>query len=900
MTGDIACGAGLLCTGNIISATGGGGGGGSPGGPNNSIQFNNLGSFDGSANLTWVSPKLSIGAVGTTGELGIVGTTSGNVTQTVQAVAGTPTVTWGTSSGTPVVTASAPLAITAATGDIVVTGAAGQILAGATPAFTATPTLGASGTLGSVTFGNASSGLLTLKTVTGALGSVTLNLPAANDTLVGKATTDTFTNKTFDTAGTGNSLLINGLAATSNVGTGSVVRATSPTLVTPNIGVATATSVNGLTISASTGTLTIGNGKTLTSSNSLTFTGTDGTSFAFPSTSDTVVVLGVAQTLTNKTLTSPTINGGMATALTGLAIRSTGSAFDLTFANSEVFTAGRTLTYTLNNANRAINISGNITTAADFITAGSNSLTLTTTAPTNVTLPTSGTLVNSAVTTLSNLSSIGTITTGIWQGTAVGLGFGGTGQTSAVLARTSSGLNIDEVSTFGNANYNASASDRTIATSASFTAQRTITLPTVASFNAGQQLTVLDSFGAINGANTLVISANGADTINGVSSVTITAQYSGAVLWPVGSNKWGYIASASGGGSGTVTSVSPSSGLTSTVSAVAPGSPITTSGSLYSAQTVNAQSGTSYSIQNDDRAKLITFSNSAAQAVTIPQAGASSEFQTGWYADIRNKSTGLAGIVTITPTTSTIGGAATYVLGPGSAVRIVSDGTNYQIASAGGKSTNPTAQVFTSSSGTYTTPNNTKWIKITLIGGGGGGGGGNNAAAATNGGDTCWNTTGAACTTPVYDAGGGTGGAHTSIGTGGAISGSGSCTWSVVGGAGQFGVNSIAATLAGTGGIGGVSYHGSPGTGGKNSAATNAAANSGSGGGGGGLNATATLTAGSGGGSGASCEVIINSPAASYTYAVGTGGGGAAAGTNGFAGGDGGSGVIIVEEHYNY
>lgn len=55
------------------------------------------------------------------------------------------------------------------------------------------------------------------------------------DTYVGRATTDTLTNKTYDTAGSGNSFSINGLAATSNTGTGSVVRATSPTITTPAI-----------------------------------------------------------------------------------------------------------------------------------------------------------------------------------------------------------------------------------------------------------------------------------------------------------------------------------------------------------------------------------------------------------------------------------------------------------------------------------------------------------------------------------------------------------------------------------------------------------------------------------------------------------------------------------------
>lgn len=82
--------------------------------------------------------------------------------------------------------------------------AAGQVLNNAT--FTATPTLGASGTLGSITMGNATSGTVTLRPVTGALGSVTVSVPAATDTLVGKATTDVFQNKTFDASDTGNVL----------------------------------------------------------------------------------------------------------------------------------------------------------------------------------------------------------------------------------------------------------------------------------------------------------------------------------------------------------------------------------------------------------------------------------------------------------------------------------------------------------------------------------------------------------------------------------------------------------------------------------------------------------------------------------------------------------------------
>jgi hypothetical protein len=52
----------------------------------------------------------------------------------------------------------------------------------------------------------------------------------------------------------------------------------------------------------------VAGGKTLAVSNSLTFTGTDGTSMAFPAASDTVVGTAATQTLASKTLTNPTVN----------------------------------------------------------------------------------------------------------------------------------------------------------------------------------------------------------------------------------------------------------------------------------------------------------------------------------------------------------------------------------------------------------------------------------------------------------------------------------------------------------------------------------------------------------------------------------------------------------------
>jgi hypothetical protein len=81
----------------------------------------------------------------------------------------------------------------AATGDVTAVGSCttGACFTSGTPA-------------ASLVFNNATSGTATLQTVTGALGTVTVSLPAASDTLVGKATVDVLTNKTFDVEGTGN------------------------------------------------------------------------------------------------------------------------------------------------------------------------------------------------------------------------------------------------------------------------------------------------------------------------------------------------------------------------------------------------------------------------------------------------------------------------------------------------------------------------------------------------------------------------------------------------------------------------------------------------------------------------------------------------------------------------
>lgn len=78
------------------------------------------------------------------------------------------------------------------------------------------------------------------------------------------------------------------------------VTLTSPTLVTPALGVATATSVNkvAVTAPATSATLTIADGKTLTCNNSITFAGTDATTMTFPSSNASIARTDAAQTFT--------------------------------------------------------------------------------------------------------------------------------------------------------------------------------------------------------------------------------------------------------------------------------------------------------------------------------------------------------------------------------------------------------------------------------------------------------------------------------------------------------------------------------------------------------------------------------------------------------------------------
>lgn len=90
-------------------------------------------------------------------------------------------------------------------------------------------------------------------------------------------------------------------------------------------------------------------------------------------------------------------------------------------------------------------------------------------------------------------------------------------------------------------------------------------------------------------------------------------------------------------------------------------------------------SGTTDTILYSDRANKVDYTSSSAVAVTVPQAGS-----TGFTSNtvFRTKVSG-AGVVTFTPTTSTVNGAATFKQTIGQTCTWYSDNTNYTVECGG-------------------------------------------------------------------------------------------------------------------------------------------------------------------------------------------------------------------------
>lgn len=115
--------------------------------------------------------------------------------------------------------------------------------------------------VGAVVFGNATSNTITLQPVTGNLGPSVLSLPAATDTLVGRSTSDTLSNKVLSFPVIAN--IVNTGILTLPTSTDTLVaRDTTDTLTNKSMSGSTNTFTNIPLSSAVTGTLPVANGGT--------------------------------------------------------------------------------------------------------------------------------------------------------------------------------------------------------------------------------------------------------------------------------------------------------------------------------------------------------------------------------------------------------------------------------------------------------------------------------------------------------------------------------------------------------------------------------------------------------------------------------------------------------------
>ncbi|MBI3678476.1 MAG: hypothetical protein HY243_17855 [Proteobacteria bacterium] len=360
---------GLFVPGGSGSAT-------SPGGSNTQCQYNNSGAFGGvsgctsdGTTITLVGPILgtpaSVTLTNGTGlplATGITGFGSGvatflatpsslNFAAAITDETGTGLVALATSPvfTTPNLGTPSAATLTNATGLPVSTGISGLGTGVAT--FLATPS---SANLTAAVTDETGSGLLAFATS-----------PVFTTPNLGTPSAATLTNATGLPISSGVSGLGAGIATflgtpssanllsalTTKTGTGNTVFATSPTLVTPTLGAATATTINNITLTtpAAAATITVANNKTFTVNNTLSLAGTDSTTMTFPASSDTVAGLATAETFSAADIFSVTgaastpglsITGAPYTAGTATAnfpqvyINTTGATGPTTFSTS--------------------------------------------------------------------------------------------------------------------------------------------------------------------------------------------------------------------------------------------------------------------------------------------------------------------------------------------------------------------------------------------------------------------------------------------------------------------------------------------------------------------------------------------------------------------------------------
>jgi hypothetical protein len=600
----------------------------------------------------------------------------------------------------------------------------------------------------------------------------------------------------------------------------------------------------------------------------------------------------------------PAITGAWSLTDAGEIVNATTTTKALAF-NLSGMTAAKTLTLSSSQSTTQTLTIPNITASDTLATLG-----LAQTFSGDITLSASGTAL-----TVTNTASIGTLN----LSNALGVTYGGTGTTTAptqygvIYASSTSAYASTSA---GTANYPLVANSGAAPTfqQLSLTAGVTGTLPIA---NGGTNATTSAAGTILNASSgtaasftatpTLGVAGSTAGTIALASSTASTGLVTLANGGTTSANAYTFSFPTTGGTNGYALTTN-GSGTTSWTSIVT--NPMTTGGDLI----IGGSSGTPTRLANGTSGQVL-MSNGGTSAETWATVPGNTTILTAPnFQSLTFDSTTFTGKVTSgSPTVTNVSSFTGLYVGMGlSASADVTAGT-YIIAintggstltlsanATGGSATTVTFTPYNSGSGfvtgTYVTPTNPSplYLRVRLVGGGGGGGS-NESTGGTGG--TGGNTT---FGTSLLIADGGVGGGPGSDagGAGGSASVSSPASGSsFTGGTGQGSSGNSVATGA-AGGNGAASPFGGAGGGGQvgNNAGFSAASNTGSGGGGAGANATAQQS-GAGGGAGGYVDAII-SGSLSSTYAFQVGGGGAA-GTGGLAnGGAGGSGIIIVEAHY--